>query len=249
MPCRIAASSSRCHTWRHAMSARRPWSTEHSAGERLSMRISWTKVESETEPPTRLGSVLLAEAGTGGALLVGGGTNEYSCLDTWRFDGQRWTQVCPQGTGPDVMDGVAAAVGDKVVMFGSSHRHYGFPTLARGTTWTWDGTQWHEDPARRGPRTRYHASMAYYPPEDSAVLFGGGSGSMPMAVGFEDTWTWCRGEWRELHLRESPPARLGGILYWDADFCWVARAHSGGGPSMTCGCSKAANGDAWVPTS
>jgi len=136
------------------------------------MRISWTKVESETEPPTRLGSVLLAEAGTGGALLVGGGTNEYSCLDTWRFDGQRWTQVCPQGTGPDVMDGVAAAVGDKVVMFGSSHRHYGFPTLARGTTWTWDGTQWHEDPARRGPRTRYHASMAYYPPEDSAVLFG-----------------------------------------------------------------------------
>lgn len=81
------------------------------------------------------------------------------------------------------------------------------------------------------PSPRGGTVMAYFPPGNEVVLFGGwGSGGAGPSDYLNDTWVFDRHGWRELHPATSPPARgqaamaydpqLGEIvLYGGCSFC------------------------------
>jgi hypothetical protein len=66
------------------------------------MDVAWKEVVSEPQPTIRVTAVFVEEPRSGGALLVGGGTNEFSGQEAWLFDRQRWTELCPQGSSVDM---------------------------------------------------------------------------------------------------------------------------------------------------
>ena len=67
----------------------------------------------------------------------------------------------------------------------------------------------------RAPDIRDMAAMAYDPPLHAVVLFGGYS---PLVFPFGDTWLFSNGTWTDVSasLLNSPPARWGDRLVWDA---------------------------------
>jgi hypothetical protein len=181
------------------------------------MPTSCHRLELENSPSARLAAVLVEEPRVGGALLVGGGINEANRADTWRFDGTLWTKVSSQKESPNVMNAVATPVGGGVVLFGSAYWHQSVGKREPGQTWIWEGRQWEQVGVDvGGPSARFHSSMAYYPPQNSAILFGGGSAPLGMGEVYNDTWTWSGDRWRQLDPRESPPGRVGSLLYWDS---------------------------------
>jgi hypothetical protein len=66
--------------------------------------------------------------------------------------------------------------------------------------------------SRAAPSSRSETAMAYFPPGQEIVLFGG---SDENGRGFGDTWVFDRQGWRELHPAVSPPARGQATMAYD----------------------------------
>jgi hypothetical protein len=129
---------------------------------RLAVRATWRELPLTPQPPQRYGGTLVEDQ-SGTCLLVGGGTNEYSPRDTWRFDGERWTELCGPREGPDVVGAAACATGQQVVLFGADH--FSNATSRPGKTWLWDGSSWESVTTPQAPTARCDASLAYSPSE------------------------------------------------------------------------------------
>jgi len=66
--------------------------------------------------------------------------------------------------------------------------------------------------AATGPHGRKDASFAYYPPQEELVLFGGNNTSTVLG----DTWIRRGTSWLEQHPSQSPSARTGAAVVFDA---------------------------------
>ena len=81
-------------------------------------------------------------------------------------------------------------------------------------TWTYDGTTWTLQSPVMQPLLVYGASAAFDPGLQGVVLFGGGSGGVDQNT----MWLWDQvgDTWTQLSPMQSPPAREGAGMTYDA---------------------------------
>jgi len=81
-------------------------------------------------------------------------------------------------------------------------------------TWTYDGTTWTLQSPPIQPTWVYAGSAAFNPRMHAVVLFGGGSSGVDQ----NSTWAWesQRANWMRLRTLQSPPAREGAGMTYDA---------------------------------
>ena len=185
-------------------------------------------------PRARAASMMAYDPASNQLILFGGDGGGIGFLnDTWNWNGTTWTQVADSGDSgcfntcsgsPQARSGAAmaydAAIG-KLVLFG------GLGPL--NDTWTWDGTSWtqvadSDDPGctttcTGGPPTTVSGSMAYDPPSNQLILFGGGG------YNSNATWNFDGTAWTQLadgtdpgctdSCTLSPPPRSGSGLEYD----------------------------------
>jgi hypothetical protein len=103
----------------------------------------------------------------------------------------------------------------KVVMFGGRINHFSGTTLS--DTWTWDGTDWHQE-AGTGPSQRFGAAASYDPIRQQVVLFGGADYDVAndRYLDLGDTWIWDGTSWTQKTVMVYPPKRHFGGIAWDA---------------------------------
>ena len=90
----------------------------------------------------------------------------------------------------------------------------GLGSVNPNNTWTYDGTTWTEQSPAVQPLLVYAASAAFDPGLQGVVLFGGGSGGVDQNT----TWLWDQvgATWTLLSTPQSPPAREGAGMAYDA---------------------------------
>jgi hypothetical protein len=165
-------------------------------------------------------------------LLVGGygtvGGSPYS-LDTWSWDGTTWNLGVRFG---GRFEGAMATdrEGAGVVLFGGRA-----PALANDT-WHWDGTAWAPITTPIAPTKRADTRLVRAGPD--ALLLFAGQGATDV---LRDTWLWRQGAWLEQHPAESPSARYGGAVAYDASRRQVILF---GGTQVT-GANRVQLGDTW----
>jgi hypothetical protein len=130
-------------------------------------------------------------------------------VQTWTWDGGKWTQLHPpqqpNGWGIGMVDDVSRK-NIVLVNFGGTDG-IGNPGLQ---VWAWDGQTWSLRPAAKTPAGRITGALAFDAARNKVVLFGGWSqgagGDVPREGGkFGDTWTWDGAGWTLEHPVTSPP--------------------------------------------
>ncbi len=166
---------------------------------------TWTQQSSSRFPPSRVRMGMAYDALQRQVVLFGGFDGGVQKLgDTWLWDGSQWTMASP-ATSPDPREGVAMAYDRTrglVVLFGGK---IGKAPWDRDDTWTWDGSNWTQEPPAPSPSQRHTAGMANDGTRGRVLLFGGCSveGLCPMG----DTWTWDGASWTEQAIMNAPSAR------------------------------------------
>ena len=102
-----------------------------------------------------------------------------------------------------------------VVLFGGFQE---FPIVNLGDTWLWQGTTWSQQTPANSPSARSGHAMAYDAAHQQAVLFGGqvGDGLTTVTATFGDTWIWDGNNWTQKFPANSPTARWGHAMAYDA---------------------------------
>jgi hypothetical protein len=106
----------------------------------------------------------------------------HDLLETWEFDGQRWTQV--QTTGPNAADNNIAF--DPV--------HGNMVLFTEGKTWLYDGVTWTSPAAQQPPRVR-DAKAVFDQELATIVLAGGFYISDQQKPPSRETWLWDGQNW------------------------------------------------------
>ena len=169
----------------------------------------WTQATPVHQPPAVTGPMLFPDP-NGRADLFGGFDGQFYQLSMWQWNGSDWMQLFPS-TVPFARASAAVAANPftgEVVMFG------GLADVNPVNTWTYDGTTWTLQSPQTQPTWVYAGSAAFDPGRQSVVLFGGGSGGVDQ----NSTWVWGRGRpnWTHLPTVQSPPAREGAGMTYDA---------------------------------
>lgn len=175
---------------------------------------TWTQVSPSNAPPPRYGAAMAYDSIHHQVVLFGGEgpvTNVYGPVpnlnDTWTWDGTTWTQKFPQNS-PSPRSGHSMAFDSDlgvVVLFGGftgGVQNGGF----LNDTWTWDGTNWTQQPQQpifAAPPARSGATMAYDSIHHQTVLFSGqGQGVLNV---LNDTWLWDGSSWSNV-VPPNPPS-------------------------------------------
>jgi hypothetical protein len=171
--------------------------------------LQWTQATPNHSPPAVTGPMLFPDP-DGSADLFGGFDGQFYQLTMWRWNGSDWTQLSPPNV-PFARSLAAVATNTstgQVVMFG------GLADVNPNNTWTYDGTTWTLQSPAVQPLLVYAASAAFDPGLQGVVLFGGGSGGVDQNT----TWLWDQvgGTWTQLFPAQSPPAREGAGMAYDA---------------------------------
>ena len=172
--------------------------------------LQWTQVTPQHQPPAVTGPMLFPDP-NGRADLFGGFDGRFYQLTMWQWDDSDWTQLSPP-TVPFARSSAAVATNTstgQVVMFG------GLADVNPNNTWTYDGTTWTQQSPAVQPPLVYGASAAFDPRQQGVVLFGGGSGGEDQNT----TWLWDQVgvTWTHLPTGQSPPAREGAGMAYDAN--------------------------------
>jgi hypothetical protein len=171
--------------------------------------LQWTQATPNHHPPAVTGPMLFPDP-NGRADLFGGFDGHFYQLTMWQWNGTDWTQLFPP-TVPFARSSAAVATNaftGQVVMFG------GLADVNPNNTWTYDGTTWTLQSPAVQPLLVYAASAAFDPGLQGVVLFGGGSGGIDQNT----TWLWDQvgATWIQLSTQQSPPAREGAGMAYDA---------------------------------
>ena len=171
--------------------------------------LQWTQATPQHHPPAVTGPMLFPDP-NGRADVFGGFDGQFYQLTMWQWNGSDWTQLLPP-TVPFARASAAVATNTstgQVVMFG------GLADVNPNNTWTYDGTTWTLQSPAVQPLLVYAASAAFDPGLQGVVLFGGGSGGVDQNT----TWLWDQvvATWRHLSTVQSPPAREGAGMSYDA---------------------------------
>ena len=163
--------------------------------------VTWTKQTLASSPPARSYSAITFDPLRSESVLFGGWPA--NTPDTWVWDGTQWLQRTP-ATSPSGRHGHSTTYHPglgKVVLFG------GWDGAALNDLWTWDGINWANiTPGSGNPPERWHHAIAYDPPNNRIVLFGGVAASGSYT---DDTWAWSSstGLWTQLSPTLSPAVR------------------------------------------
>ena len=158
---------------------------------------AWTQV-ADTGPRPRFTSLMTEDhSGDGGVLLQGGhwvdGNDGGFLDDTWRWDGEAWTEVA-QGTGPGPRVNAPGAWDERlggIVMYGGGEDEAG--TMS-SDTWLWrDGWTQLETPTAPTPRNA--PALAFDSKRQVLVLIGGID--RPGGTQRLDVWELDADGWRE----------------------------------------------------
>jgi hypothetical protein len=171
--------------------------------------LQWTQATPKHHPPAVTGPMLFPDP-NGRADVFGGFDGQFYQLTMWQWNGSDWTQLFPP-TVPFARASAAVATNTstgQVVMFG------GLADVNPNNTWTYDGTTWTLQSPAVQPLLVYAASAAFDPGQQGVVLFGGGSGGVDQNT----TWLWDQvgATWTRLSTAQSPPAREGAGMSYDA---------------------------------
>ena len=100
----------------------------------------------------------------------------------------------------------------RIVLFGGTNYTVGYVN----DTWEWTGTGWIKStPLGPSPPARRGHAMAYDAKRGVVVLFGG---LLPLGANasLDDTWEWNGAVWKNVTPADSPPARNGHGMAYDA---------------------------------
>lgn len=203
----------------------------------------WAQTTPGGESPSpRLLHAAAYHAATGRTVVFGGtdgSSGSHDLGDTWTWDGENWTEELV--TGPQSRYSAVMAphegTGELVLFSG-----FDGPTETYlGDTWLWNGSVWSRwsspVPGAPTPAARSYHAMAYHPPTDTVVLYGGSSDA---GGPWWDTWIWDGVSWSEVALGEpNPGPRSDHAMAYDPVsgmvLLWGGRLESGPLPVDTWG--------------
>lgn len=169
---------------------------------------TWTKLAPAAAPSGRIAATMGFD---GGNILLFGGYNNGSILgDTWRWDGQVWTNLTPAlARSPTARWSGAMAYdparGNLMLFSGSSS------VQELDDTWTWSAGTWTQAMPAKHPPGRVDATMAF--DGTGVILFGGNSTGTTL---LNDTWRWDGHSWASLQPPAAPPVRRLAAMCYDA---------------------------------
>ena len=164
--------------------------------------VNWAEVTPSGSSPSVRNSHAMAYDSARGKIVLSFGSqsvptsNGNLLVDTWEWDGARWTEILT-ATPPPARNLHAMAYDrarQVVVMFG------GQGSAALGDTWEFDGVDWTQV-ASSGPGLRYAHAMAYDRARQVVVMFGG------VQTGSDyksDTWEFDGANWTDVTPVSSP---------------------------------------------
>jgi pimeloyl-ACP methyl ester carboxylesterase len=187
--------------------------------------VTWTNANPPVKPSgrTNIERSMAYHAGLGRLLLFGGLGG--SGFETWLFDGSNWTQLITAGT-PASRDQAMLAY-DKsrqvMVLFGGSNPD--------SLTWELASSNWVSRATANAPtRNRFQGGLAYSDAIQKVVSFGGSSSDGVDRS--NETWVYDGTNWTQAHPVNSPPARAGHAMDYDAGLGKVV-IHGGYNASRT----------------
>ena len=139
--------------------------------------------------------------------------------EMWTFDGRRWERVRNSPELPArYLAGAAYDSGRRqLVVFGG---RVGKEAFARGDTWIWDGSAWH-DRSDASVGIREHHTMAYDASRERTVMYGGtipAADTPPRSPAARtwpaDIWEWDGARWHRPEA-SGPGARNGTAIAYD----------------------------------
>jgi hypothetical protein len=149
----------------------------------------------------------------GGVLLVNGypeSATDPGPLELWRWDGEQWAFVEPEGEAPSGRNFTSVALDtarDVLVLHGGLT-----PDGPSDETWVWDGASWSlAASGDDGPGPRASPSLAYDEAAGRVLLYGGDAdGEL-----FNDTWAWDGTAWERVAEEGPDPVRWPALLDYD----------------------------------
>ncbi len=150
-------------------------------------------------------------------IAFGGRTTSGASLDTWGWDGTRWTRLLVGNGPPFRLE--PAMIGDptrgNIVLFGGQYSS-GCPIAPcmqpRNDTWVWAGGGWQQVTVQ-APPMRGTVATALDSARGRLVVFGG-EDELGNVIG--DTWELAGGHWQAFTPTLPPTARRGATMAFDA---------------------------------
>ncbi len=166
----------------------------------------WTPINSTLVPPALSTEAMAWDPVDGYVLMVGGvGSSPLGVPDTWSYLHGEWTNRST-ASGPPSTESSALVYDPEL----SAMLYYGGSC---NVTWTYRAGLWTHlnlsEDACPGPAS---VEMAYDPPEQEVVLFGGGGLGEPLG-----TWAFANGSWTNItgSVQGSPPPNVFGTMAYD----------------------------------
>lgn len=156
-------------------------------------------------PSARWGHAMAYHALNQMVVLFGGSgpTNN----QTWKWDGNVWTQPFPVGVPSSRLRHQMAyhAGTAAIILFGGQDASNVF-----GDTWRFNGNDWVQLSPANTPPARFAHTMAYDAARDVIVMFGGLDSN---TVFLNDTWEWNGTNWVERFPGTTPTPRASAMAY------------------------------------
>ncbi len=192
----------------------------------------WTDLDIAHSPPEPFLDGLTYDGAAGTVIYSNAYDTNYSGggEDIWTYHAGTWTRLVGGGyptnsSWPEQRVGEGAAYDwttGEFVLYGGTDSHL----VPLSDTWTYVNGNWtNRTPAATVayPSPRYFSAFTYDAADGYDVLFGGygPSSSNSTLVMLNDTWKFQGGTWSQLVTNQSPPARYGGAMVYDASDGYV----------------------------
>jgi hypothetical protein len=151
-------------------------------------------------------------------LLFGASPIDSVPPETWTWndnDKSAWSQQSPAAS-PFMGTGLGFSSNNNTAVLFGGLRLAGRKIVLIDSTSLWDGSNWSFVPLGVRPPARTDESMVFDAARGKVILFGGCSNFGCGDKLFNDTWTWDGQTWTQEHPLNSPPARGGASMAFNA---------------------------------
>jgi hypothetical protein len=202
---------------------------------------SWKNLTSKltVHPSGRWRSNMAYDAKDGYVVLFGGTDSSGNPLsDTWKFVGNKWTDLTSTVTGSPLgryrFTMAYDAADNEVVTFGGCATTV--TNCADDSTWTYAAGAWANITPTTSPSARVYSMMTYDPQLRALILFGGSS-ETGSTTALSDTWAFSGGTWTNLTTTvvSHPPARGYEVMAYDPLGGYIVMTTGISDPSITSG--------------
>jgi hypothetical protein len=198
---------------------------------------AWTERHTATSPGPRCCYAMAYDSVRRQTVLFGGYDGTTLLNDTWTWDGETWTRQFP-ATVPPAQYGPGMAFdarkGEMVLLSGAYYPgNNPAGAISKILTWTWDGSDWTQQPPLKLPRYRERMGMAYDGARGEVDVFGGEYPSFEWTDYLNDTlsWVWTKWAWHNPRVRPSQRSMMG--IAYDPNLQQIVLFGGDGGDSGT----------------